>query len=197
MDTRILLDKVLLDTTPERETIVTLLYSSDEPAHPVWGGGVKQRTFPASIPTGELMPQILGETGAAYIHWPDAPPAVASWFKHQPGSLAFTDWIRFDRTGPADAGTVALARQHFNKYGQQQGQNKVVVSVAPDVPRLGITAPEPTPEQQAQRLAIRHVTFERHDGAAPWVATHITPLPAATGAPAAAAPGAAEAPPLS
>jgi hypothetical protein len=82
----------------------------------------------------------------------------------------------FDSTPAADADLVQVARASLPQGAE--GMLKIVISVAPELPRLPINALPLTPQQAEKRLAIRHVTFERSGPGKPWLATHITPLPA-------------------
>lgn len=167
MDTRINLDKIHLDTSAPDKTVVTILYSSDEPAHPVWGGGVKQKTYPPTVPTAAIIPQICGETGVEYIHWQDAPPAVAHWMKEQPGAYFTPDWRHFDRTSPAQAEHVMRAVLNWST-----GELEL-----PDANRYRVRVPQDlsvTTAQLAHHPAYL-VTFGRHDPVAPWVALSVEP----------------------
>jgi len=39
----------------EETTLVSVIYTSDEPGNPFWGGGLKTKTFPASRNAVDLM----------------------------------------------------------------------------------------------------------------------------------------------
>jgi hypothetical protein len=169
MNTSIVVDKLLLDTSDPDKTVVTLEYSSNEPAHPLWGGGVKRREFAATIQSLDIMREVFGDTGLDYLHWPNASPAVEHWLKQEPGASWSVEWRKFDTAGAEHARTIARARS---------GQGQLV---PPDPARPNELKYEVPPEFDLERdpvttpWVVQVVTFCRVDVAAPWVATAVEP----------------------
>ena len=70
-NTTLKLIKLLVDMTSEQENQLTIVYTSTEPNHPFWGGGVKQQSFPVGEESIlKLIERVT--TFKEYMHWPDA-----------------------------------------------------------------------------------------------------------------------------
>lgn len=57
--------KVIFDFTDDDITQVEVHYSSSEPDNPIWGGGVKKKSFPARIAAIDIMKDEVPD----YIMW--------------------------------------------------------------------------------------------------------------------------------
>lgn len=175
MDTKINVDRLFFDVTAPTFTLVLLHYSSDEPAHPVWGGGVKRKEYPATIGTMAIMQQIFAEP-MSYLKWQDARPHEISWLMQQPGASPFPDPAGFDSTPPEMAHIVALARGNFRfAVLTPDDSNELKVRCVERLPQRPISAGLPGPLDAPETVApIYTVTFRRHDAFSPWVAKAVS-----------------------